>query len=230
MEKQKILVVDDEEALTDVVRFNLEVEGYEVATALSAEEAMKFDLKQFDLILLDVMMPGMSGFRFAQILKDDAATYRIPIIFCTAKTTEDEMIAGLNIGADDYISKPYTIRNLLVRVKTVLRRITMERDPKIEPSQMLTFEGIRIDREAKQLVVDGEEVPLPRKELELLILLVSHPGRIFSREEILKLIWEDEVIVLNRTIDVKITRLRKRIGRYGKHIITRFGYGYGFEK
>lgn len=230
MEKQKILVVDDEEALTDVVRFNLEVEGYEVATALSAEEAMKFDLKQFDLILLDVMMPGMSGFRFAQILKDDAATYRIPIIFCTAKTTEDEMIAGLNIGADDYISKPYTIRNLLARVKTVLRRITMERDPKIELSQMLTFEGIRIDREAKQLVVDGEEVPLPRKELELLILLVSHPGRIFSREEILKLIWEDEVIVLNRTIDVKITRLRKRIGRYGKHIITRFGYGYGFEK
>ena len=230
MEKQRILVVDDEEALTDVVRFNLEVEGYEVVTALSADEAMKLDLKQFDLILLDVMMPGMSGFRFAQILKDDAATYRIPIIFCTAKTTEDEMVAGLNIGADDYITKPYTIRNLLARVKTVLRRITIERDPKIEPSQMLTFEGIRIDREAKQLVVDGEEVPLPRKELELLILLVSHPGRIFSREEILKLIWEDEVIVLNRTIDVKITRLRKRIGRYGKHIVTRFGYGYGFEK
>ena len=230
MEKQRILVVDDEEALTDVVRFNLEVEGYEVVTALSADEAMKLDLKQFDLILLDVMMPGMSGFRFAQILKDDAATYRIPIIFCTAKTTEDEMVAGLNIGADDYITKPYTIRNLLARVKTVLRRITIERDPKIEPSQMLTFEGIRIDREAKQLMVDGEEVPLPRKELELLILLVSHPGRIFSREEILKLIWEDEVIVLNRTIDVKITRLRKRIGRYGKHIVTRFGYGYGFEK
>ncbi len=230
MEKQRILVVDDEEALTNVVRFNLEVEGYEVDTASSAEEALKLDICHYDLILLDVMMGGMSGFKMAQMLKENYETFSIPIIFCTAKTTEDEMVAGLNLGADDYITKPYSIRNLLARVKSVLRRTSRLQQERPRKAGVLDFEGLHVDCDAKRLEVDGVEVPITRKELELLILLMNNLGKILSREEILSHIWDDDVFVLNRTIDVKITRLRKKIGPYGKHIVTRFGYGYGFEK
>lgn len=230
MDKQRILVVDDEEALTNVVRFNLEVEGYDVDTAFSAEEALKLDIESYDLILLDVMMGGISGFKMAQILKENYETFSIPIIFCTAKTTEDEMVAGLNLGADDYITKPYSIRNLLARVKSVLRRTSRNREERPRKSDTLDFEGLHIDCDAKRLTVDGTDVQITRKELELLILLMNNMGKILSREEILSRIWDDEVFVLNRTIDVKITRLRKKMGPYGKHIVTRFGYGYGFEK
>lgn len=231
MEKQKILVVDDEEALTNVVRFNLEVEGYDVDVASSAEEALMLDIRQYDLILLDVMMGGMSGFKMAQMLKENYETFSIPIIFCTAKTTEDEMVAGLNLGADDYITKPYSIRNLLARVKSVLRRTSrQQQEERPRKADSLDFEGLHIDCDAKRLEVDGVEVPITRKELELLILLMNNLGKILSREEILSRIWDDDVFVLNRTIDVKITRLRKKIDPYGKHIVTRFGYGYGFEK
>lgn len=227
MDKQRILVVDDEETLCEALQFNLEVEGYEVDVAYSAEEALTLDITKYSLILLDVMMGEMSGFKMARMMKENPATADIPIIFCTARDTEDDMIAGLNLGADDYISKPFSIRNVLARVKTVLRR-SRSRDGS-DRQGLIHYEGIVIDTDSKQCTVDGESVRLPRKEFEILSLLVSHPGRIFSRNDILSKIWGTDVIVSDRTIDVNITRLRQKIGRYGNNIITRSGYGYGFQ-
>lgn len=227
MDKQRILVVDDEEALCEALQFNLEVEGYDVDVAHSAEEALTLDIAKYSLILLDVMMGEMSGFKMARLIKKDPATADIPIIFCTARDTEDDMIAGLNLGADDYIAKPFSIRNVLARVKTVLRR-SKGRDDSDKPG-LIHYEGIVIDGESKQCTIDGESVRLPRKEFEILSLLVAHPGRIFSRNDILSKIWGPDVIVNDRTIDVNITRLRQKMGRYGNSIITRSGYGYGFQ-
>ena len=227
MDKQRILVVDDEETLCEALQFNLEVEGYEVDVAYSAEEALTKDISTYSLILLDVMMGEMSGFKMARMLKQDPATADIPIIFCTARDTEDDMIAGLNLGADDYIAKPFSIRNVLARVKTVLRRSKSHNND--QPDTIIKYGGIVIDSSSKQCTVDGQPVKLPRKEFEILSLLVSHPGRIFSRNDILAKIWGSDVIVSDRTIDVNITRLRQKIGRYGNSIITRSGYGYGFQ-
>ena len=228
MDKQRILVVDDEETLCEALQFNLEVEGYEVDVAYSAEEALTKEISSYSLILLDVMMGEMSGFKMARLLKQDPATADIPIIFCTARDTEDDMIAGLNLGADDYIAKPFSIRNVLARVKTVLRRSKSARGND-EREDVIRYDGIVIDSSSKQCTVDGQQVKLPRKEFEILSLLVSHPGRIFSRNDILAKIWGTDVIVSDRTIDVNITRLRQKIGRYGNSIITRSGYGYGFQ-
>ena len=221
----RILVVDDEVTLCLTLKFNLELEGYSVDTACSAEEALAMDLSSYSLILLDVMMGEISGFAMAKILKKNPQTANIPIIFCTAKGEEDDMISGLNLGADDYISKPYSIRNILARVKTVLRRST---NPSNTPSNVLTYEGLWVNRELKLCTVDGVEVRMPRKEFEILCLLLDNPGKVFTREEILHRVWHDEVVVLERVVDVNITRLRAKIGRYGKNIITRSGYGYGF--
>lgn len=228
MDKRKILVVDDEETLCEILKFNLEVEGYSVDVAYSAEQALGMDLPRYSLILLDVMMGEISGFRMAQMLKEKDDTADIPIIFCTAKDAEDEVVAGLNIGADDYITKPYSIRNVLARVKSVLRR-TDKTTGKEKEDDVIEFQTMRIDKASKRLTIDGVEVKMTKKELEILMLLVTHRGRIFSREEILSLVWKHEVVVLDRTIDVNITRLRKKIGHYGRYIITRLGYGYGFE-
>lgn len=228
MDKRKILVVDDEETLCEILKFNLEVEGYSVDVAYSAEQALGMDLPRYSLILLDVMMGEISGFRMAQMLKEKEETADIPIIFCTAKDAEDEVVAGLNIGADDYITKPYSIRNVLARVKSVLRRAD-KTTVKEKEDDVIEFQTLRIDKPSKRLTIDGEEVKMTKKELEILMLLITHRGRIFSREEILSLVWKHEVVVLDRTIDVNITRLRKKIGPYGRYIITRLGYGYGFE-
>ncbi len=225
--KDKILVVDDEETLCEVLRFNLEIEGYNVDVAHSAEEALKLKLTDYSLILLDVMMGEISGFKFAQMLKSNEATANIPIIFCTAKDHEDDMIAGLNLGADDYIFKPYSIRNITARVRSVLRRNA--RDTSKNDSDFLTYEGIVVDRRSKRCTIHGQEVKLPRKEYEILQLLLGNPDIVFSRSEILAKIWPDEVVVLERVVDVNITRLRSKIGEYGRHIITRAGYGYGFK-
>lgn len=227
MDKQRILVVDDEETLCEALQFNLEVEGYDVDVAYSAEEALEKDISSYSLILLDIMMGEMSGFKMARLLKKDPATANIPIIFCTARDAEDDMIAGLNLGADDYISKPFSIRNVLARVRSVLRRSK----GRAEDGQdgLICYDGIVINTASKQCMVDNEQVKLPRKEFEILTLLISHPGRIFSRNDILAKIWGTDVIVSDRTIDVNITRLRQKIGRYGNSIITRSGYGYGFQ-
>lgn len=224
---ERILIVDDEETLCEVLKLNLENEGYDVDTALSAEDALKMDIRQYSLILLDIMMGEISGIRFARMLKSDVSTAHIPIIFCTARDSEDDMVKGLNLGADDYITKPYTVRNVIARVKSVLRRTS---GPKTaESSNRLAVDNLILDLDLKLCYVDGIEVKLTKKEFELLAFLISNKGKISSREQILSNVWSDEVIVLDRTIDVNITRIRQKIGRYGTYIITRPGFGYGFK-
>ena len=231
METESILIVDDEETLCEVLKLNLENEGYDVDIAFSAEQALTYDLKQYSLILLDIMMGEISGIKMAKMMKADVTTADIPIIFCTARDSEDDMVMGLNLGADDYIMKPYTVRNVIARVKSVLRR-TSGGKPNIianEKPNVLKVEGLHIDLEFKRCTVDGKEVKLVRKEFELLVYLISHRGKICSREQILNRIWSDEVVVLDRTVDVNITRLRSKIGKYGSYIVTRSGFGYGFR-
>ena len=227
MNDYRILVVDDEEDLCEILKFNLENEGYEVDTANSAEEALKMNISSYLLLLLDVMMGEISGFKMANLLKKDKKTAQVPIIFITAKDTENDTVTGFNLGADDYISKPFSLREVIARVKAVLRR-TATSDTEKAPEQ-LCYQSLVIDITKKKVSIDGEEVPLTKKEFEILFLLLQNKGRVFSREDILSRIWSDEVYVLDRTIDVNITRLRKKIGTYGKRIVTRLGYGYCFE-
>lgn len=230
MAAERILIVDDEETLCEVLKLNLENEGYDVDIAFSAEEALGYELTSYDLILLDIMMGGISGIKMAKMLKADTATAAIPIIFCTARDSEDDMVMGLNLGADDYIAKPYTVRNVVARVKSVLRRTTLTKGSvSSKPNRLLEVEGLQLDLEFKRCTVDGNEVKLTRKEFELLGYLITHRGKICSREQILSRVWSDEVVVLDRTIDVNITRLRAKIGPYGAYIITRSGFGYGFR-
>lgn len=231
MATNRILIVDDEETLCEVLKLNLENEGYDVDIAFSAEQALGYNLKEYSLILLDIMMGEISGIKMAKMLKADVDTADIPIIFCTARDTEDDMIMGLNLGADDYIMKPYTIRNVIARVKSVLRRTTTHKvaTAPTENINILQVEGLKIDLEFKRCTMDGEEVKLARREFELLVYLVKHRGKICSREQILSRVWSDEVVVLDRTIDVNITRLRSKIGIYGSYIVTRSGFGYGFR-
>ena len=228
----RILIVDDEETRCEVLKLNLENEGYDVDTAFSAEQALGYNLKEYSLILLDIMMGEISGIKMAKMLKNDVATADIPIIFCTARDTEDDMVMGLNLGADDYIMKPYTVRNVIARVKSVLRRTTSHKNISNAPAEKpnrLVVDGLCLDLEFKRCTVDGEEVRLARKEFELLAYLIKHRGKICSREQILNRVWSDEVVVLDRTIDVNITRLRSKIGAYGSYIVTRSGFGYGFR-
>ena len=227
MNDYRILVVDDEEDLCEILKFNLENEGYEVDTANSAEEALKMNISSYHLLLLDVMMGEISGFKMANLLKKDKKTAQVPIIFITAKDTENDTVTGFNLGADDYISNPFSLREVIARVKAVLRR-TATSDTEKAPEQ-LCYQSLVIDITKKKVSIDGEEVPLTKKEFEILFLLLQNKGRVFSREDILSRIWSDEVYVLDRTIDVNITRLRKKIGTYGKRIVTRLGYGYCFE-
>jgi two-component system, OmpR family, alkaline phosphatase synthesis response regulator PhoP len=227
MSKARILVVDDEEDLCEILQFNLESEGYEVETANSAEEAMKKDLASYNLLILDVMMGEISGFKMAGMIRKNEKLATLPIIFITAKDTENDMLTGFNIGADDYISKPFSIREVTVRVKAILRR-TLAAEPS-DKDAILQYENLKIDTTRKKVFLDDTPVELTKKELEMLLLLVSHPGRVYSREDILTAVWSDDVYVLDRTIDVNITRLRKKLGDFGQHIVTRLGYGYCFD-
>ncbi len=226
MNDYRILVVDDEEDLCEILKFNLEMEGYTVDTANSAEEALKLDIRQYNLLLLDVMMGEISGFKMARMLKADKDTAEIPIIFITAKDTENDTITGFNLGADDYISKPFSLREVIMRVKAVLRRTA---SVQVKEEEQLQYKGLIINIPQKKVTIDGEEASLTKKEFEILLLLLQNQGRVFSREDILAKVWHEEVYVLDRTIDVNITRLRKKIGNYGKYIVTRLGYGYCFE-
>ena len=203
---RRILIVDDEEALREALRTYLALEGYDTAVAASAEEAMRMDLASFDLVLLDIMMDGMSGTEMAARMKADPATAAVPVIFLTARDSDDDMVAGLRLGADDYIAKPYSARNVVARI-----------------------EAVECDRTGLTCRVDGRPVILPRKEFELLALLTAHPGRIFSREELLDRVWPEQTVVADRTVDAHITRLRGKIAPYGRNIVTRSGYGYGWQ-
>lgn len=228
--KKRILVVDDEETLCEALKFNLETDGYEVDVAASAEEVLSKGIAGYDLVLLDIMMGDISGLQLAKILKASSDTADIPIIFCTARDSEDDMIEGLDLGADDYIMKPYSLRNVMARVRTVLRRTGANRrqTTETEPSESIEFMGLSILPSMKRCIVDGIETPMPRKEFEILLKLLRNRGKIFSREELLKSIWPEEVVVIDRVVDVNINRIRQKIGRYGKYIVTRTGYGYGF--
>ncbi len=216
----RILVVDDEEDICAILKFNLSKKGYEVVTANSAEEALTLDIASFNLLLLDVMMGGMSGFELTHRLKADPATAGVPVIFITARDTEDDAVEGLDIGADDYISKPFSIREVVSRVKAVLRRTAAIPDAST---------GIFIDDEKKVVTVDGAAVALTRIEYEIFRLLFTNKGKVFPREDILSKVWPDDVIVTDRTVDVNITRLRKKIGEYGNRIVSRHGFGYLYE-
>ena len=227
MNDYRILVVDDEEDLCEILKFNLENEGYTVDTANSAEEALQLELTRYHLLLLDVMMGEISGFKMANMLKKNKTTAGIPIIFITAKDTENDTVTGFNLGADDYISKPFSLREVLARVKAVLRRTAANKSS--DSPEQLQYKGLVLDTTQKKVCIDGAEVSLTKKAFEILHLLLQHPGRVFSREDILNRVWQEEVYVLDRTIDVNITRLRKKIGDYGKNIVTRLGYGYCFE-
>ena len=226
MNDYRILVVDDEEDLCEILKFNLEMEGYQVDTANSAEEALKLDLPSYNLLLLDVMMGEISGFKMDSMMKKNKDTAGIPIIFITAKDTENDTITGFNLGADDYISKPFSLREVIMRVKAVLRRTA---NVQTREQEQLQYRDLVIDIPKKKVTISGEEISLTKKEFEILLLLLQNQGRVFSREDILAKVWHDEVYVLDRTIDVNITRLRKKIGNYGKYIVTRLGYGYCFE-
>ena len=217
--EKRLLVVDDEETLREGLRTYLEQEGYLVDTAVSAEHALEHDLAGYDLILLDIMMDKMSGTELAARLKENSATAGIPVIFLTAKDQEDDMVAGLRLGADDYIVKPFSVKNVMARIEAVLRRTSGRKKQS----------GIVCDRQMLVCTVDGNIVKLTKKEFEILALFLEHPGRIFTREEVMRRVWPEDVVVFDRTIDVHITRLRNKIAPYGRNVISRSGYGYGWQ-
>lgn len=226
MNKQhKILVVDDEADLREILQFNLESEGYIVDTAESAEQALKILSPEHELILLDVMMDGMSGFKMAEKLRKELHN-DTPIVFLTAKDTENDMLTGFNLGGDDYISKPFSIKEVAARVKAILKRAGNAPAPLPTTIQI---GDIRIELGTKSVTVNGQSLPLTKKEFEILSLMAQNPGRIFSREDILNRVWQNDGYVLERTVDVHITRLRKKLGEYGKIIVNRSGYGYCIE-
>lgn len=222
---KRILVVDDEADICNILKFNLDKAGYETATALSAEDALMRGIIGYDLVLLDVMMEGISGFQMAQMMKKNPESAKIPIIFITAKDTEEDTLKGFELGADDYIAKPFSVREVVSRVNAVLRRVGSASS---DPSR-LSYKTLTLDMNGKKAIVDGNDAELTKTEFEVLRILVSDIGHVFTRDEILGKVWPDDVVVLGRTVDVNITRLRKKLGKYGNNISTRHGYGYCFE-
>ena len=230
MEQKRILVVDDERDLCDILLFNLHAAGYQAEAAYSAEEALR-RMKEWengrmkaDLLLLDVMMQGMSGFELAKLLKEDAQTRHIPIIFLTAKDTEDDTLQGFSLGADDYVTKPFSVREVMARVKAVLGRTA---GPK---SAGLTFEALTMNTDSKTVTIDAVPIALTRTEYDLLRLFLEHRGQTFTRQQLLDKVWPQDVIVTERTVDVNITRLRKKLQRYAACLVSRTGFGYSFEE
>ena len=225
-DRKRIIVVDDEPDICDILRFNLNAEGYETDVAYSAEEAQKCELGKYDLVLLDIMMPGASGYDFADILRKSEDTAGVPVIFISAKDAEEDLLKGFEAGADDYVTKPFSVREVLARVKAVLGR-TGSGAKKNNP--LVGYKGLVIDTLKKHVVVDGMPVGMTKTEYELLRLLLENQGHVFSRQDVLEKVWPKNVIVTDRTVDVNITRIRKKIGRYSSNIISKQGYGYLFD-
>lgn len=225
MEAKRILVVDDEQDLREILMFNLQSEGYDVATASSGEEAIERLRESFDLILLDIMMGGMSGLHVAEKLRKEMGI-NTPIIFLTAKVTENDMLTGFSIGADDYITKPFSVKEVIARCRAVIKRgATLS----VAANDTIVIDELTINTTDMEVVIGGEALTLTKKEYEILLLLCSATGRNFSREEILSKVWRDESFVLERTVDVHITRLRKKLGIMSNRLINRSGYGYSFK-
>ena len=226
MTDYKILIVDDEEDLCEILQFNLEGEGFETEVAYSAEEALRKDMTSFHLILLDVMMGEMSGFKLAKLLRKEQKV-SVPIIFITAKTAEDELLTGFSLGADDYITKPFSVKEVIVRVKAVLKRSALEEHGRLST---LVVDELVLNLKKRKVKIGKKELELTRKEFEILAMLLKSEGDFHSREEILDRVWDDNTIVSKRTIDVHVAHLRKKLGSYGKYIRNKQGYGYTFEK
>lgn len=229
----RILVIDDEESYCEILKYNLEKEGYEVDTAESAETALGYDLSIYQLMIVDIMMERLSGFDFAKRVRNNPSTENVPLIFCSALNGEDETVMGLNIGADDYITKPFTIGEVIARVRAVLRRTHAQQHvtfnmPKTHYEPDITYRTMRIDRNEKTCYINGREIPLSRKEFDLLLFFLVHRERIHSRDEIMNQVWGN-VEVTYRAVDTNIARLRKKIAPYGDNIVTRLGFGYGFK-
>lgn len=224
----KLLVVDDEMDIREILQFNLENEGYAIDTATSGEEALEKLTPEHKLILLDVMMGGMSGFHVAERLRKD--NNQTPIIFLTAKVTENDLLTGFSVGADDYISKPFSIKEVIARVKAITRRgAEVSSSHKKEDIEIIKIGDLKLNLLTKDLQIKSENVVLTKKEFEILTLLMKEPQKFFTREEILENVWRDESYVLERTVDVHVARLRKKLNEYGAYIINRSGYGYAFN-
>ena len=231
----KILIIDDEDSICEILKYNLELEGYSVTVAPSAVAAMQLDIPSYSLIILDIMMKDMDGYEFAMRLKGDPATEFMPIIFCSALSSEDARVKGLNIGGDDYIVKPFRIREVLARVRSLLRRTQMVKNLEAQNNNNadeneIHFRELCISKKNKLCIIKGEPVRLTKTELELLVFFVTAPTGIYTRKEIISSIWGKSDEVTERAIDTNITRLRKKIGEYGSYLITRLGYGYGFQE
>jgi DNA-binding response OmpR family regulator len=223
----KILIVDDERDICEILDFNLTNEGFEITCAYSAEEALEKLGSGRSLILLDVMMGGMSGYKLAETLR--RSHNQIPIIFLTAKDTENDMLTGFSVGGDDYISKPFSIKEVVARVKAVLRRQKTAEETPDADCPKLVFGDVGIDLKLKELTIGAEKIALTKTEFEVLVFLAENPQRVLSRSEIIDKIWKETPFVTERTVDVHITRLRKKLGKYAPAITNRSGYGYRFN-
>jgi DNA-binding response OmpR family regulator len=223
----KILIVDDEQDHREILEFNLSSEGFDIETASSAEEALTLQLESYDLILLDVMMGGMSGYRLADLIRKERKL-EVPIIFLTARGAENDLLTGFNVGGDDYISKPFSVKEVVVRIRAILKRGDVVSGAK-ESLKSLKYKGLKLNLDKKTAQIQKQEVELTRKEYEILKLLLNYKGKYISREEILSRVWSNEVVVTERNVDVNVTRLRKKIGKYGAHIKGRTGFGYCFH-
>ena len=221
-----VLVVDDDEDLCEILRFNLINDGYQVDIAYSAEEAMQKNLQDYHLIVLDVMLGDISGFNMAHTMRNDPKTMTTPIIFLTARDSENDRLTGFNLGADDYITKPFSVRELMARIHAVITRINIKR---MSIMQIVSYDRLNMNLTNKQVILEGEEIRFTKKEFEILKLLIENKNRLFTREELLARVWNEEAFVLSRTVDVNITRIRKKIGCYDKNIVTKLGLGYCFE-
>lgn len=222
---RKILIVDDEADIREILQFNLENAGFNVECASSAEEALEKLNSEHGLILLDVMMGGMSGFAMAEVLRNERNS-SIPIIFLTAKSSENDLLTGFSSGGDDYIPKPFSIQEVIARVRAVLRRMAPVEE---KLPDMLECGRLKIDLETKMAYVDGEKITFSKKEFEILALLASHPGKIYSREDLINELWKDAPYVLDRTVDVHIARIRSKLGECKVYLTNRSGYGYIFN-
>lgn len=223
--ERKILVVDDEADIREILQFNLENAGFTVDCAGSAEEALEVLSPSHSLILLDVMMGGMSGFRMAEVLRKEKNNL-VPVIFLTAKSSQNDLLAGFSAGGDDYIPKPFSIQEVIARVRAVMRRFPQAEET---VSDMLECGAVKIDLESKMVYIDGERVMFSKKEFEVLSLMASHPGKIFSREDLITELWKDAPYVLDRTVDVHIARIRSKLGTRKNYLVNRSGYGYIFN-
>ena len=223
--RQKILVVDDEQSICELMKINLEIAGYDVDIAYSAEDALRLNLEEYALMVFDIMMGNISGLQLVSMVRQMPKIANVPIIVCTALSEERPLVEGFSRGADDYIKKPFSMKEFVLRVKSLLRRTS-----KTINNSNVSYKSLTLDNSSKLCYIDGKEVALTKKEFDILYLLISNPGKVFSREDILQTIWEKNVYVVDRTIDVNINRLRKKLGEYESNIVTRQGYGYGFKE